>query len=91
MSLDKFTPETNTIDKFLPQSLSGGRKKGKPGKKDAIKPVQDRQQLESVQQITEDDPAAAGQREKRKRLLSGGRKSNVLSGIQTQLKKRLGE
>ena len=47
-------------------------------------------EIEEVQAI-QDDSAGASQREKRKRLLTGGRKSTVLSGTQTQLKKRLGE
>jgi hypothetical protein len=51
---------------------------------------QQAREIEESQSI-QDDSAGASQREKRKRLLSGGRKSTVLTGTQTQLKKRLGE
>ena len=40
--------------------------------------------------VVEEDAGKAGRRE-RKRLLRGGRMSTILSGIQSALKKRLGE
>lgn len=45
--------------------------------------------VEEVETI-EEDAVGARQREKRK-LLRGGRRSTILSGIQSALKKRLGE
>lgn len=47
------------------------------------------QQIAPVETITEDATAAA--RRRRKKISTGGRRSTILSGIQTALKKRLGE
>lgn len=46
--------------------------------------------IEEVQAVQE-DATEAGRREKKKLLSRRGRKSTVLSGIQSALKKRLGE
>lgn len=46
--------------------------------------------IEEVQQVQE-DATKAGEREKKKQILTPGKESTVLSGIATQLKKRLGE
>lgn len=46
--------------------------------------------IEEVEVIKEDETDAA-RREKRKQILTPGKSSNVLSGIATALKKRLGE
>ena len=46
--------------------------------------------IEETEQIKEDE-SAAKEREKRKQILTPGKQSTVLSGIATQLKKRLGE
>lgn len=45
--------------------------------------------IEEVQ-IIQEDATKAGQRERRKQIISGGRKKTILSGIQTVLKQRLG-
>jgi hypothetical protein len=62
-------------------SLGGGTKKPKIVKQEPI---------EEVQQVKEDETAAV-KRERRKRILSEGRTSTVISGIDTKLKQRLGQ
>jgi hypothetical protein len=59
----------------------GGSKKPKIVKQEPI---------EEVQQVKEDETAAV-KRERRKRILSEGRTSTVISGIDTKLKQRLGQ
>ena len=41
--------------------------------------------------VLQEDAAAAGRREKKKLISRRGRKSTILSGISSALKKRLGE
>ena len=41
--------------------------------------------------VTQEDAVEAGRREKKKILSRRGRKSTILSGIQSALKRRLGE
>jgi hypothetical protein len=47
------------------------------------------EEVEEIETVTED--AAVAQRRKKKGIKQGGRQSTVLSGIQSALKKRLGE
>ena len=49
----------------------------------------EQEKVEPVQNIEED--ADTARRNRRKLLLSGGRRSTILAGIQNALKKRLGE
>ena len=57
------------------------------------KPKQDlppeQEEVEEISTVTED--AATAQQRKKKGIRQGGQKSTVLSGIQSALKKRLGE
>lgn len=46
-------------------------------------------EVEPVEIVTE--KAEVARRRERKRLLTGGRRSTILSGIQSALKRRLGE
>jgi hypothetical protein len=59
----------------------------KPDKPDIKNVIQE--EPEKVTTVEEDADEAA--RRKKKKLLTGGRASTVLSGIQTALKRRLGE
>ena len=49
----------------------------------------EREPIEDVQVVKED--AADASRREKKKLLKGGKKSTILSGISSALKKRLGE
>ena len=46
------------------------------------------EQIEDVQRIEED--ASSAQRREKKKVLRGGRRSTIISGIRSALKKRLG-
>ncbi len=54
-----------------------------------VKPPPPPEPIEEVQVLQEDEEDV--RRRARKRLLTGGRRSTILSGIQSALKKRLGE
>jgi hypothetical protein len=49
----------------------------------------EQEEVEEIATVTED--AAVAQKRKKKGIKQGGRQSTVLSGIQSALKKRLGE
>jgi hypothetical protein len=59
---------------------------GKPEKPDLPPPPEE---IEEVEEIEEDAGQAA--RRQKKKILSGGRRKTILSGITQALKKRLGE
>jgi len=52
--------------------------------------LQEPEKTEDIQRVKEDQ-FKVEQREKRRAILTGGRRKNILSGIQTVLKQRLGD
>ena len=53
-------------------------------------PPKEVQRVEEIQRV-EEDGNDVSRRAKRKHILSSGKQSTILTGIQAQLKKRLGE